>query len=68
MNGTWVSAPSINAPVALRLTDRRTRQINGENIGKGKSRLLHAGNEIAFGAASPQPPDRATQDYREWRT
>ena len=42
-------------------------QINGENIGKGKSRLLHDGNEIAFGSALPQPPERAGQDYREWR-
>jgi ser/thr/tyr protein kinase RAD53 len=36
-------------------------QINGEKIGRGNSRILRDGNEIAFGTPIPGPPE---DDYR----
>ncbi|KAI0646003.1 kinase-like domain-containing protein [Trametes meyenii] len=38
--------------------------INGEKIGKGQSRLLREGNEIAFGTCTPQPKEGGVHDYR----
>ncbi|KAI0665871.1 kinase-like domain-containing protein [Trametes maxima] len=38
--------------------------INGEKIGRGQSRLLREGNEIAFGTCLPQPKEGGVHDYR----
>ncbi|KAF9531599.1 kinase-like domain-containing protein [Crepidotus variabilis] len=38
--------------------------INGERIGKGHSRILREGNEIAFGTSIPQPQNNGLEDYR----
>src|ERR1700728_2743457 len=40
-------------------------QINGKKIGKGCTKLLREGNEIAFGASHPQPQNGGIEDYRE---
>ncbi|KAH9485365.1 Serine/threonine-protein kinase cds1 [Psilocybe cubensis] len=38
--------------------------INGEKIGKNNTRILHEGNEIAFGTSIPQPQNDGLEDYR----
>ncbi|KAF5320932.1 hypothetical protein D9619_001805 [Psilocybe cf. subviscida] len=38
--------------------------INGEKIGKQKTRILNEGNEIAFGTSIPQPQNNGLEDYR----
>jgi hypothetical protein len=40
-------------------------QINGVKIGKGITKLLREGNEIAFGSFHPQPQNNGIEDYRE---
>ena len=39
-------------------------QINGEKIGKYNTRILHDGNEIAFGTSIPQAHNGGLEDYR----
>lgn len=38
--------------------------INNTKIGKGQSRILREGNEIAFGTSVPQPHNNGLEDYR----
>ncbi|KAF5385763.1 hypothetical protein D9615_002536 [Tricholomella constricta] len=38
--------------------------INGSKIGKGQTRILREGNEIAFGTSIPQPQNGGLEDYR----
>ena len=40
-------------------------QINGVKIGKDSWRILHEGNEIAFGTSVPQLQNNGLEDYRE---
>lgn len=42
----------------------RPAQINGEKIGKYNTRILHDGNEIAFGTSIPQAHNGGLEDYR----
>lgn len=39
-------------------------QINGERVGKGHTRILREGNEIAFGTCVPQMQNNGLEDYR----
>lgn len=61
-NGTFVR------PVPTRpsffLSHLLCTQINGERIGKGHSRILREGNEIAFGTCIPQLQNDGLEDYR----
>ncbi|KAK0225407.1 kinase-like domain-containing protein [Armillaria fumosa] len=54
-----------NDTASVTVLDRSTNGtfINGSKIGKGHQRLLHDGNEIAFGTVIPQGP-RSNEDYR----
>ncbi|KAK0213283.1 kinase-like domain-containing protein [Desarmillaria ectypa] len=56
---------SNNNTAAVTVVDRSTNGtfINGCRIGKGHQRLLHDGNEIAFGTVIPQGP-QSHEDYR----
>ncbi|KAG5653051.1 hypothetical protein H0H81_002568 [Sphagnurus paluster] len=38
--------------------------INGSKIGRGLTRVLREGNEIAFGTTVPQPQNEGKEDYR----
>ncbi|GLB37085.1 putative forkhead associated domain containing protein [Lyophyllum shimeji] len=38
--------------------------INGSKIGRGQTRILREGNEIAFGTSVPQPHNGGLEDYR----
>lgn len=40
-------------------------KINGVKIGKNSWRILHEGNEIAFGTSVPQLQNGGLEDYRE---
>jgi hypothetical protein len=40
-------------------------QVNGEKIGKGLTKIIRDGNEIAFGTPLPQPQNDGVEDYRE---
>lgn len=40
-------------------------QINGVKIGKGQSRIIRDGNEVAFGTPTPQTQNGGQEDYRE---
>lgn len=57
---------SSDRSAVVKVTDRSSNGtfINGEKIGKWRYGLLQEGNEIAFGTAVPQPPERAAEDYR----
>ncbi|KAF8200853.1 CAMK/RAD53 protein kinase [Pholiota molesta] len=46
------------------LSSNGPMQINGEKIGKNRTRILHDGNEIAFGASYPQHQNNGLEDYR----
>ncbi|KAK0194926.1 kinase-like domain-containing protein [Armillaria mellea] len=54
-----------NDTASVTVVDRSTNGtfINGSKIGKGHQRLLHDGNEIAFGMVIPQGP-KSKEDYR----
>lgn len=39
-------------------------QVNGEKIGKGRTRIIRDGNEIAFGTPLAQPQNGGEEDYR----
>ncbi|KAG6818090.1 hypothetical protein H0H92_002882, partial [Tricholoma furcatifolium] len=55
-NGTFVSAFSYHSFLCLTLD-----QINGVKIGRGLTRVLREGDEIAFG--SPVPQAGSLEDY-----
>ncbi|KAF9478621.1 Pkinase-domain-containing protein [Pholiota conissans] len=38
--------------------------LNGDKIGKGKTRILYDGTEIAFGTFTPQSQNNGLEDYR----
>src|ERR1700691_3742176 len=43
-------------------------QVNGEKVGKGRTRIIRDGNEIAFGTPQPQPQNDGAEDYRGFRS
>ncbi|KAJ8518308.1 hypothetical protein ONZ45_g4597 [Pleurotus djamor] len=38
--------------------------INGQKIGRGNTKILREGNELAFGTSTPQPHNKGIEDYR----
>ncbi|KAJ3514639.1 hypothetical protein NLJ89_g2260 [Agrocybe chaxingu] len=61
---TWDGHDTITSCVWVEDKSSNGTFINGERIGRGQTRLLREGNEIAFGTCVPQPHNNGLEDYR----
>ncbi|KAH9949119.1 kinase-like domain-containing protein [Amylocystis lapponica] len=61
---SWDGVESKDAAIRVTDTSSNGTYINGDRMDKHSWRILHDGNEIAFGSATVQEPENAIQDYR----
>ncbi|KAF8161058.1 kinase-like domain-containing protein [Crassisporium funariophilum] len=60
----WDGAESSSSTAVVHDLSSNGTFINGERIGKGATRIVREGNEIAFGTSVPQPQNGGLEDYR----
>ncbi|KAF8644791.1 hypothetical protein AX16_008253 [Volvariella volvacea WC 439] len=61
---TWDGKEDRDSSVLVHDLSSNGTYINGVKIGKGHTRILREGNEIAFGTCVPQPQNGGIEDYR----
>ncbi|KAF8798744.1 Pkinase-domain-containing protein [Phlegmacium glaucopus] len=61
---TWDGAQDASSTAVVHDLSSNGTFINGEKIGKGNTRIVREGNEIAFGTSIPQPQNGGLEDYR----
>ncbi|KAF8893426.1 kinase-like domain-containing protein [Infundibulicybe gibba] len=61
---TWDGIEDNTSAVVVHDNSSNGTFINGEKIGKGLTRILNEGNELAFGTCVPQPHNQGLEDYR----
>ncbi|KAF8973309.1 kinase-like domain-containing protein [Flammula alnicola] len=61
---TWDGKDQAKCNIIVQDLSSNGTFINGEKVGKGLTRILNDGNEIAFGTSAPQPQNGGLEDYR----